>query len=52
LKEEHGLTVYENRMQRKMHGSKRDEVTGKWVTLHDDELCGVYASLCGGEGSM
>jgi hypothetical protein len=53
LKEERKLKVYENRVLRKIFGSKRDEVTGEWMTLHNEELCDVYSSLVGdGEGSM
>ena len=30
LKEAHKLRVFENRMLRKVFGSKRDELTGEW----------------------
>jgi hypothetical protein len=30
LREEHGLSVFENRVLRRIFGSKRDEVTGGW----------------------
>jgi hypothetical protein len=30
LREEHRLKVFENRVLRKIFGSKRDEVTGEW----------------------
>ena len=31
-------------MQRKIFGPKRDEVTGEWRRLHNEELNGVYSS--------
>jgi hypothetical protein len=30
--------VFENRVQRKIFGPKRDEVTGEWRKLHNKEL--------------
>jgi hypothetical protein len=44
LREEHRLTVFENRVLRKIFGSKKDEVTGDWRKLHDEELRNLYAS--------
>jgi hypothetical protein len=38
LKEEHRLSVLENRVLRKIFGPKRDEVTGEWRKLHNEEL--------------
>jgi hypothetical protein len=38
LKEEHRLSVIENRVLRKIFGPKRDEVTGEWRKLHNEEL--------------
>jgi hypothetical protein len=38
LKEEHRLIVFENRVLRKIFGSKRDYVTGEWRKLHSEEL--------------
>jgi hypothetical protein len=38
LREEHNFMVFENRMQTRIFGSKRDEVTGEWIKLHNDEL--------------
>jgi hypothetical protein len=43
LKEEHRLRVYENRVLR-MFVPKRDEVTGKWRKLHNEELNDLYSS--------
>jgi hypothetical protein len=44
LREEHRLRVFENRMLRKLFGKKRNEVTGGWRKLHNDELHGLYSS--------
>jgi hypothetical protein len=44
LREEHRLRVYANRMHRRIFGSKRDEVTGDWRKLHNEELHGLYSS--------
>jgi hypothetical protein len=44
LGEEHRLRVFENRVLRKMCGPKRDEVTGEWRRLHNEELYGMYSS--------
>jgi hypothetical protein len=38
LKEEHRLRVFENRVLRIIFGPKRDEVTGEWKKLHNEEL--------------
>jgi hypothetical protein len=44
LREEHGLRVFENRMLRGIFGLKRDEVTGEWRQLHNEELRDLYSS--------
>jgi hypothetical protein len=44
LKEEHRLRVFENRVLRRLFGPKRDEVTGEWRTLHNEELHILYSS--------
>jgi hypothetical protein len=44
LREEHRLRVFENRMLRRIFKSKRDEVTGKWRKLHNEELRDLYYS--------
>jgi hypothetical protein len=36
--------VFENRVLRRIFGLKRDEVTGGWRKLHNDELYGLYSS--------
>ena len=38
LREERRLRVFENRVLRKILGSKRDEITGEWRKLHNEEL--------------
>jgi hypothetical protein len=42
LWEEHRLQVFENRVLRRIFGSKGDEVTGKWRKLHNGELHNLY----------
>jgi hypothetical protein len=44
LREEHRLRVFETRMLRRIFGPKRDEVTGGWRKLHNEELHGSYSS--------
>jgi hypothetical protein len=44
LREEHTLKVFENRMLRRLFGPKRDEVTGGWSKLHNEELRDLYPS--------
>jgi len=44
LREEHRLSVFENRMLRQIFVPKRDEVTGEWKKLHNDELNDLYFS--------
>ena len=36
--------MFENRVLRRIFGSKRDEVTGKWRKLHNEELKYLYPS--------
>ena len=36
--------VSENRVLRRIFGPKRDEVTGEWRKLHNEELDGLYCS--------
>jgi hypothetical protein len=36
--------VFENRVLRRVFGPKRDEVTGEWGKLHNDELNDLYNS--------
>jgi len=44
LREERRLRVFENRMLRRIFGSKRDEITGEWRKLHNEELNDLYSS--------
>jgi hypothetical protein len=44
LREEHRLRVFENRVLRRIFGPKRDEVTGGWGKLHNEELHNLYSS--------
>jgi hypothetical protein len=44
LREEHRLSVFENRVLRRIFGPKRDEVTGEWRKLHNEELHNLYSS--------
>jgi hypothetical protein len=37
--------VFENRVLRRIFGPKRDEVTGEWRKLHNEELRDLYSSL-------
>jgi hypothetical protein len=36
--------VFENRVLRRIFGPKRDEVTGEWRKLHNEELYELYSS--------
>jgi hypothetical protein len=36
--------MFENRVLRRIFGPKRDEVTGEWRKLHDEELRDLYSS--------
>jgi hypothetical protein len=44
LRGELRLRVFENRVVRRIFGSKRDEVTGEWRKLHTEELHNLYSS--------
>jgi hypothetical protein len=46
LREEYRLRVFENRVLRRIFGPQRDEVTGGWRKLHNEELHNVYSSPC------
>jgi hypothetical protein len=43
LREEHRLRVFESRVLRRIFEPKRDEVTGGWRKLHNEELHGLYS---------
>jgi len=36
--------VFENRVLRRVFGPKRDEVTGEWRKLHNEQLNNLYSS--------
>jgi hypothetical protein len=36
--------VFDNRVLRRIYGPKRDEVTGEWRKLLNEELCDLYCS--------
>jgi len=45
LREERRLRAFENRVLRRVFGPKRDEVTGEWRKLHNEEVNDLYCSL-------
>jgi hypothetical protein len=36
--------MFENRVLRRIFGPKRDEVTGEWKKLHNEELHNLHSS--------
>ena len=44
LREQRKLRVFENMVLRRIFGPRRDEVTGEWRRLHNEELNGLYSS--------
>ena len=42
LQEERKLRVFENMVLRRIFGAGRDEVTGDWRRLHNEELNDLY----------
>jgi len=44
LWEERKLRVFENMMLRRIFGPRREEVTGEWRRLHNEELNDLYSS--------
>ena len=44
LREERKLRVFENMVLRRIFGNKRDEITGEWRKLHNEELNGLFCS--------
>jgi hypothetical protein len=42
--EEHRLRVFENRVLRRIFRPKRNEVTGDWRKIHNEELHNLYSS--------
>ena len=45
LREERRLRMLENRVLRRIFGCRRDEVTGEWSKLHNEELNDLYSFL-------
>ena len=43
LREERRLRVFGNRVSRRVFGPKRDEETGEWRKLHNEELSDLYS---------
>jgi hypothetical protein len=44
LREERKLRVFENKVLRRIFGPRKDEVTGDWKRLHNEELNDLYSS--------
>ena len=44
LREERKLSVFENRVLRRIFGPRRDAVMGEWRRLHNEELNDLYSS--------
>ena len=44
LREERRLREFDNRVLKRMFGPKRDEVTGEWRKLHNEEINDLYFS--------
>jgi hypothetical protein len=43
LREKRRLRLFVNRVLRRVFGPKRDEVTGEWKKLHNEELNNLYS---------
>jgi hypothetical protein len=43
---DHRLRMFENRILRGLYGLKRDEVTGGWRELYNEELHNLYSCPC------
>ena len=44
MQDERKLRVFENMVLRRIFGPRRDEVTGEWGRLHNEELNDMYTS--------
>jgi hypothetical protein len=44
LREERRLRVFKNSVLRRIFGPKRNEVTGEWRKIHNEELNVLYSS--------
>jgi hypothetical protein len=49
LREERKLRVFENIVLRRIFGPRRDEVTGEWRRLHNEELNELLTQYCAGD---
>jgi len=49
LREERALRVFESMVLRRIFGPRKDEVTGEWRRLHNEEImiCTANPILCG-----
>jgi hypothetical protein len=45
LREERKLRLFENMALRRIFEPRRDEITGEWRRLHNEELNDLYSSL-------
>jgi len=45
LRKERRLTVFENRVLRRIFGPRMDEVIGEWIKLYNEKLNDLYSSL-------
>jgi hypothetical protein len=43
MREERRLRVFQSRVLRRIFGPKRDEVTGEWRRLHNEELYALFS---------
>ena len=44
MREERKLRAFQNMVLRRIFGPRRDEVTGEWRRLHEEELNDLYSS--------
>jgi hypothetical protein len=44
LREEQRLRIFEKSVLRRLYGRKRDEATGEWRRLHNEEINDLYSS--------
>ena len=44
LREERKLRAFENMVLRRIFGPRKDEVTGEWRRLHNEDLNDLYSS--------
>jgi hypothetical protein len=48
LREERRLRMFKNRVLRRIFGPMRDEVTGEWRKVHNEELNDLLTQYCSG----